>query len=85
MVDANLDTEILGLEQRSSNNQSMLRDESRSILTRSNIGATSMQKLTGVASKAQLLPQADLMNEVSVSQFDFVTPSCLGTAPGKQD
>ena len=73
MVENELDAELKGLDNRSSANQSMVRDESRSILTRSNIGATSMAKLTGVASKAQLLPQADLANEISVSGLAFVT------------
>ena len=47
--------------------ESIQRDESRSVLTRSNIGANSMQKLTGAASRAQLIPQADLQNEIQVS------------------
>ena len=59
-----LDTDINKLDKRSSQAQSIQRDESRSILTRSNIGANSMQKLTGGASRAQLIPQADLQNEI---------------------
>ena len=41
------------------------------MLTRSNIGASSMQKLTGAASRAQLIPNADMQNEIQVS----VSPS----------
>ena len=62
--DMNVDTEINAADKRSSNANSIKRDESRSILTRSNIGANSMQKLTGVASRAQLNPTADLQNEI---------------------
>ena len=53
----------------SSGGHSIQRDESRSVLTRSNIGANSMQKLTGAASRAQLIPQADLQNEIQVSRL----------------
>ena len=31
-----------------------------------------MQKLSGVASRAQLLPQADMQNEIQVSKFGGV-------------
>ena len=44
--------------------QSFQRDESRSALSRANIGTNSMQKLTGGASRAQLIPQADMNNEI---------------------
>ena len=66
----NMNSDIKPDEQgRTSQNQnSIQRDVSRSILTRSNIGANSMQKLTGVASRAQLIPQADMQNEITVSQ-----------------
>ena len=69
----NINSDIKPDEQgRNSQNQnSIQRDASRSILTRSNIGANSMQKLTGVASRAQLLPQADMQNEITVSQQRF--------------
>ena len=69
----NMNSDIKPDEQgRNSQNQnSIQRDASRSILTRSNIGANSMQKLTGVASRAQLLPQADMQNEITVSQQRF--------------
>ena len=61
-----VDTDIKNSEKRSNQNVagSIARDESRSNLTRSNIGANSMQKLTGVASRAQLIPQADMQNEI---------------------
>ena len=70
----NIGSDIKPDEQgRSSQNlNSIQRDASRSILTRSNIGANSMQKLTGVASRAQLLPQADMQNEITVSQQRFI-------------
>ena len=69
----NMNSDIKPDEQgRTSQNQnSIQRDASRSILTRSNIGANSMQKLTGVASRAQLIPQADMQNEITVSQQRF--------------
>ena len=59
-----VDTEIKPFEKNSQKANSMLRDESRSILSKSNIGAQSMQKLTGAASRAQLIPQADMQNEI---------------------
>ena len=64
MVESQLDTEIANQEKRSSDNRT---EEQRSNLTRSNIGAQSMQKLTGVASRAQLNPAADISNEIQVS------------------
>ena len=66
----NVDTDIKQNDNRqptSSNGQSLQNDASRSVLTRSNIGAQSMQKLTGNQSRAQLMPQADMANEVQVS------------------
>ena len=59
-----VDTEIKPSEKNSVKANSMLRDESRSILSKSNIGAQSMQKLTGAQSRAQLIPQADMQNEI---------------------
>ena len=61
MVESQLDKEIGQSDKRSSNHQT---EEARSVLTRSNIGAQSMQKLTNVASRAQLNPTADLTNEI---------------------
>ena len=81
----NMDQDIKDSEKRSGAPASLAQDASRSNLTRSNIGAQSMQKLTGVASKAKLVPNtqvADLENEISVSfigddaaifrQFDII-------------
>lgn len=64
MVESQLDTEIANQDKRSSDNRT---EEQRSNLTRSNIGAQSMQKLTGMASRAQLNPAADISNEIQVS------------------
>ena len=46
--------------------QSMTRNDSQSMLNRSNIGANSMAKLTGVQSQAQLIPQSNVNNEIQV-------------------
>ena len=42
--------------------------DDRSGMTRSNIGAQSMKKLTANASRAQLNPGADFANELGVSE-----------------
>jgi len=74
----NVDTEINKNDNRqsSSNAPSLQNDASRSVLTRSNIGAQSMQKLTGNQSRAQLMPQADMANEIQVSQSHQSTFFC---------
>ena len=55
--------------EKSQGQNSIQRDASRSMLSKSNIGAQSMQKLTQVASRAALSPNHDMMAEVMVCEI----------------